>query len=330
MAIGIGRRQFISAIGGAAVAWPLAARAQQPRQMRRIGVLLNLSSDDPQAQKGVAAFLEALQSMGWTDGRNAQIDIRWGSNDLDDQRKYATELVALAPEIILASGTASVTAIQHVTRALPIVFVRVADPVAAGFVDTLARPGRNVTGFMLFEYSLGGKWLELLRQIAPGVARAAVIRDPANPSGLGEFSAIQSVASSFGVELRSVDVRDASEIEGALAAFSRAPNGGVIVASSATSSTRGDLIVKLVERYKLPAVYADRLNGSLISYGPDRINPFRLAAGYVDRILKGERPADLPVQAPTKYELVINLKTAKAIGLTIPSSLLATADEVIE
>ncbi|HUI13343.1 MAG TPA: ABC transporter substrate-binding protein [Xanthobacteraceae bacterium] len=322
------RREFI-ALAGNAAAWPLGARAAAS-QTRRIGVLMNLAADDPEGKKGAAAFLDALQSMGWRDGHNVQINIRWGSNNLDDQGKFATELVALAPEIILASGTVSVTAIRHITHDIPVVFVRVADPVGAGFVDNLARPSRNVTGFMLFEYSLAGKWLELLKQIAPGVTRAAVLRDPANPSGIGEFSAIQSVASSLGIELRSVDIRDGGEIESTLAAFARSPNGGVIATSTATSSAGHDLIVKFAERYKLPAVYADRLNGGLISYGPDRIAPFRLAAGYVDRILKGGKLIDLPVQAPTKYELIVNLTVAKGLGLVIPPTLLATADEVIE
>lgn len=324
------RREFV-AIFGAAALLPFAVHAQQlSGRARRVGVLLNLAADDPQGQKGMAAFLEALRSLGWSDGRNVQLDIRWGSNDLDNQRKYAAELVARAPEIVLASGTVSVTALQRIAHGLPIVFVRVADPIGSGFVANLARPGGSVTGFMLFEYSLGGKWLELLKQIAPSVTRAAVLRDPTNPSGIGEFSAIQSVASTLGVELRSIDVSSADEIESAVADFARAPNGGAVVTSTATSSARHDLIVQLVARYKLPAVYADRLNGALISYGPDRVHPFRLAAGYVDRVLRGEKPGDLPVQAPTKYQMVIDLRTAKAIGLDVPATLLTTADEVIE
>jgi ABC-type uncharacterized transport system substrate-binding protein len=320
------RREFITLVGGAA-AWPLAANAQQ---MRRIGVLMNVAADDPQGQRGVAAFLEALQTLGWSDGRNVRIDIRWGTNNLDSQRKYATELAALAPEIILACGTVSVAAVQHVNRTLPIVFVRVADPVGAGFVDNLARPGGNVTGFMLFEYSLSGKWLEVLKQIAPSVTRAVVLRDPANPSGSAQYGVIQAVSRLLGVEVSPVNDSDAGEIERAIAAFAQSPNGGLIATATATSSAHHDLIVKLAERYKLPAVYADRLIGGLISYGPDRVNPFRLAPGYVDRILKGEKPADLPVQAPTKYELVINLKTAKSLGLNVPPGLLNAADEVIE
>ena len=324
------RREFIRLLGGAAAAWPLAAHAQQPRQMRRVGVLMNVAADDRQGQRGVAAFLGTLQSLGWSDGRNVQIDIRWGVNNLDRQRNYAMELAALAPEVILASGTISVNAIQKNGYTLPIVFVRVADPLGAGLVSNLARPGGNVTGFMLFEYSLSAKWLELLKQVAPSVTRAAVLRDPANPSGIAQFAVIQAVSRLLGVEVIPLSDTDAGEIERAIAAFAHSPNGGLIATATATSSPHHDLMVKLAEQYKLPAVYADRLNGGLICYGPDRVDPFRLAAGYIDRILKGEKPADLPVQAPTKYELVINLKTAKALGLTVPSPLLATANEVIE
>jgi ABC-type uncharacterized transport system substrate-binding protein len=298
--------------------------------MRRVGVLMNVAADDRQGQQGVAALREALQTLGWNDGRNVRIDIRWGANNLDRQRKYATELAALTPEVILASGTISVNAIQHVSSTLPIVFVRVADPLGAGFVSSLARPGGNATGFMLFEYSLSAKWLELLKQVAPSVKRAAVLRDPANPSGSAQFGVIQAVSRLLGVEVSPVNDGDAGEIERAIAAFARSPNGGLIATATATSSPNHDLIVKLAEQYKLPAVYADRLNGGLICYGPDRVNPFRLAAGYIDRILKGEKAADLPVQAPTKYELVINLKTARALGLTVPPFLLTSADEVIE
>ena len=326
------RREFVTFLGGAA-AWPLTALAQQSEQVRRIGVLMNTAADDREGQAGVAAFQQALQQLGWTVGRNVQIDIRWGENNGDLDRKYATELVALAPDVILASGSPSVTALQHVTRTMPIVFVRVSDPVGGGFVDSLARPGGNATGFMLFEYSLSGKWLELLKQIVPQLTRAAVLRDSANRAGIGEFAAIQSVAPSLGVELRPVDTRDAGEIERALAAFARDPNGGMIVTPSASVSVYRDTIIALAARLKLPAVYGFRLNvmdGGLISYGPDRIDQFRRAAEYVDRILKGEKPADLPVQAPTKYEVVINLKTAKALGLTMPPSVLARADEVIE
>ena len=326
------RRKFIASLGGA-VAWPVVARAQQPGQMRRIGVLLNVTADNPRGQAGVAAFQQVLQQLGWSDGRNVRIDTRWGANDIDLDRKYAAELVALAPDVILASSTPSVTALQHVTRTLPIVFVQVSDPVGAGVVDTLARPGGNTTGFMNFEYSLSGKWLELLKQIAPNVTRVAILRDPANPAGIGQFSSIQAAAQSLGVEVRPLTARDAAEIERAVAAFARLANGGLIVTPSAGNAVHRELITTLAARYKLPTIYSDRLNvteGGLISYGPDRVDEFRRAAGYVDRILKGEKPADLPVQAPTKFELVINLKTAKALGFTIPTTLLATADEVIQ
>jgi putative tryptophan/tyrosine transport system substrate-binding protein len=326
------RREFILGLGGAA-AWPLAARAQQHERMRRIGVLMNVAADNPRGQAGVAAFQQVLQQLGWSDGRNVRIDTRWGANDVDLDRKYAAELVALAPDVILASSTPSVTALQHVTRTLPIVFVQVSDPVGAGVVDTLARPGGNTTGFMNFEYSLSGKWLELLKQIAPSVTRVAILRDPANPAGIGQFSSIQAAAQSLGVDVRPLTARDAAEIERAVAAFARLANGGLIVTPSAGNAVHRDLITSLAARYKLPTIYSDRLNvteGGLISYGPDRVDEYRRAAGYVDRILKGEKPADLPVQAPTKFELVINLKAAKALGLDVPHSLLARADEVIE
>jgi putative tryptophan/tyrosine transport system substrate-binding protein len=333
MAVGIRRRQFISVLGGATVAWPLRARAQQPEQMRRIGMLMNRAADDPQAQAEVAAFQQALQKLGWNDGRNVRFDIRWGENDVEHDRRYAPELVALAPDVVLAAGALSVAALQHVSRSLPIVFVQVADPVGAGLVDTLDRPGGSTTGFMLFEYSLSGKWLELLKEIAPQVTRAAVIRDSANPSGIGQFSAIQAAAQSHGVEVSPISVRDAGEIERAVAAFARSANGGLIVTGSAGGSVHRDLIVTLAARHKLPAVYADNYivaAGGLTSYGPDRVDQFRVAASYVDRVLKGEKPTDLPVQAPTKYQLAINLKTAKALGLDVPVALLARADEVIE
>jgi putative ABC transport system substrate-binding protein len=326
------RREFIAFAGGATM-WPLAAHAQQPEQMRRVGVLMNVAADDPEGQPAVTAFQQALQQLGWSDGRNVRIDIRWGENDVERDRKYAGELVALAPDVILASGTLSVTALQRVTRAVPIVFVRVSDPVGAGVVDTLARPGGNVTGFMNFEYSLSGKWLELLKQIVPRLTHAAVLRDVTNPAGIAQFGAIRTTASSLGVDVSPISVRDAGEIEHAVADFARSPNGGLIVTPSAGVSLHHTLIVTLAARYKLPAVYSDRFNvvgGGLISYGPEGIDQFRPAADYVDRILKGEKPADLPVQAPTKFKLVINLKTAKALGLTIPQSVQASADEVIE
>ena len=327
------RREFITLLGGAAAAWPLAARAQQSEPMRRIGVLMNAAADDPQGEAAVAAFRQVLQQLGWTDGRNMRTDIRWGANDVERDRTYAAELVALAPDVILASGTLSVAALQRVTRTLPIVFVRVADPVGAGLVDTLARPGGNTTGFMLFEYSLSGKWLELLRQIAPNVTRAAILRNPANPGAIAQFGVIQAAAQPLGVEVSPVSVNDVGEIERAVTAFARSANGGLIVTPSAGVSLHRDLIITLAARHKLPAVYGNRANvtgGGLISYAPGFVEQYRHAAGYVDRILKGEKPADLPVQAPTKYELVINLKTAKALGLDVPPTLLARADEVIE
>ena len=326
------RREFITLLGGAAAAWPLAARAQQGERMRRIGVLMHLAPDDLEGQSRLAAFLQGLQQLGLTDGRNMRIDTRWGASDAD-RRRYAAELVAFAPDVILASTSLAMVALQHATRTVPIVFVNVADPVGAGFVDSLARPGGNVTGFAMFEYSMSGKWLELLKEIAPRVTRVAVIRDPANPAGIGQFAVIQSVAPSFGVELSPVDVRDVGEIERAVTAFARSPNDGLIVTGSALAAVHRNLIVTLAARHRLPAVYPFRFfvtGGGLISYGPDTIDQYRHAAGYVDRILKGEKPADLPVQAPTKYELVINLKTAKALGLDVPPMLLARADEVIE
>jgi putative ABC transport system substrate-binding protein len=332
MAIHIRRREFIATLGGAA-AWPVAARAQQPERMRRIGVLMNRAAADPEGQAQVAAFLQALQQLGWSEGHNARIDARWGENDVELDRRYAAELLALAPDVILATGTLSVAALRRVTATLPIVFADISDPVGAGLVDTLARPGGNVTGFMIFEYTLSGKWLELLKEIAPQLVRAAVLRDSANPAGIAQFGAIQAVAQSLGVELRPVDIRDAGDIERAIAGFARLTNGGLIVTGSASVSVHHDLIVMLAARHKLPAVYSHRrmvIGGGLISYGPDYVDQFRRAAGYVDRILKGEKPADLPVQAPTKYELVINLKTAKAIGIDIPPTLLARADEMIE
>jgi putative ABC transport system substrate-binding protein len=328
------RREFITLVGGAAASWPLAARAQQGERMRRIGVLTSgAAADDPDGQTRSAAFVQGLRQLGWTDGRNMRIDHRWGAGDADNLRKYAAELVALAPDVIMASGTATVAPLLQATRTVPIVFAQVTDPVGAGFVDSLAKPGGNATGFLLFEYAISGKWLELLKEIAPHVSRAGVIRDPAQTAGTGQFGVIQSVAPSLGMEVSTINVRDAPEIERGIAAFARSANGGLILTSSALSVVHRDLIVTLAARHKLPAVYYRRqyvTGGGLISYGPDVAEQNRRAAGYVDRILKGEKPADLPVQAPTKYELLVNLKTAKALGLTVPTSLLARADEVIE
>src|SRR3984893_16854673 len=330
MAIHFGRREFATLLGAAAT-WPLVAHAQ-PERVRRIGVLMNVAAADPEGQAQVAAFLQAFQQLGWSEDRNVRIDIRWGENDVERDRKYATELLALAPDVILASGTLSVAALRRVTRTSPIVFAGVSDPVGAGFVDTLARPGGNVTGFMIFEYSLSGKWLELLKEIAPRVRRAAVLRDSANPAGIAQFGAIRATALSLGVDVSPINVSNPGEIERAVAAFARSADAGLIVTGSALERYRY-LIVKLANQYKLPAVYNNRFEvtaGGLISYGPDLVDLYRLAAGYVDRILRGAKPADLPVQAPTKYELVINLKTAKSLGLDLPPTLLARADEVIE
>jgi putative ABC transport system substrate-binding protein len=327
------RREFITLLGGAAAAWPFHASAQQPEQMRRIGVLMNRAADNPEGQAAFAAFLQTLQGLGWSEGRNVRIDTLWGTNDVDRERRDAAELVALAPDVILASGTPGVLALQHVTRSLPIVFVGVTDPVGAGLVDTLARPGGNVTGFMLLEYSSSGKWLELLKQIAPQLTRAAVLRDTSNPAGVAQFGAIQGEAQSLGVEVTPISVRDAGEIERSITTFARSANGGLIVTGSASASVHRDLIIALAAKHKLPAVYSSRYMatlGGLMSYGPGYVDGYRRAADYVDRILKGEKAADLPVQAPTKFELVINLKTAKAISLTVPPSLLARADDVIE
>jgi putative ABC transport system substrate-binding protein len=326
------RRDLIALLGGSAVAWPLGIRAQQPDRMRRIGVLMNMAADDPEGQASIAAFHQGLQECGWTLGRNARIEVRWGAVDADSSRRYATEVVALAPNIILAAGSQAMAALQVATRTIPIVFVNVSDPVGAGYVASLARPGGNATGFMAFEYGMSGKWLELLKEIAPRVTRAAIIRDPTVPVGIGQLGAIQSVAPSFGVEASPIDVRDASEVERAVTAFARSPNGGLIVTASPLAVVHRELIVMLAARHRLPAIYFDRMfvnAGGLISYGLGA-DPYRQAAGYVDRILKGEKPADLPVQAPTKYELVLNTKTAKALDIEIPPTLLATADEVIE
>ena len=326
------RRQFIALLGGAAT-WPLAARAQQGERMRRIGVLLPASADDARFQTFVGAFLQELQSLGWSIGRNVRIDTRWATANAAAIRRQAAELVALTPDVILAHGASTLGPLLEATRTVPIVFPVTADPVGAGFVDSLARPGGNATGFMAIEYSMGGKWLELLRQIAPGVMRVAVFRDASIPSGNALFGVIQAMAQALKVEVTPVNMRDADEIERVLAAFARAPGGGLIVTGSAPAYNYSDLIITLAARHKLPAVYYEHsfvAAGGLMSYGPDFVDQYRQAAGYVDRILKSEKPADLPVQAPKKYELIINLKTAKALGLTVPPSLLASANEVIE
>ena len=327
------RREFITLLGGTAAAWPLAARAQQPERMRRIGVLMNTAAEDPEGQARIAAFHQGLQEHGWTLGQNARIDVRWGAFDADNSRRRAAELVALAPEVILVSASAAMSALQLTTRTVPIVFVNIIDPVGAGYVESLARPGGNVTGFTPFEYGLSGKWLELLKEIAPGVTRAAVLREAAVASGVGQYAIIQAVAPSLGVELRPIDMHDPGEIERVVVALARAPNAGLIVVGSPAVVVHRDLIITLAARHRLPAVYPFPYfahSGALIAYGPDLVPPFRRAAGYVDRILKGEKPTDLPVQAPTKYELVINLKIAKALGIELPQTLLARADEVIE
>ena len=327
------RREFITLLGGAAAAWPLAARAQQAERMRRIGVLLNTAADDMVFQTRVGAFLQGLALLGWTIGRNVRIEVRWSGGKADEARRYATELAALAPDVILAHGVSSVRPLLQATRTVPIVFPIASDPVGAGLVESLARPGGNATGFMSFEYPLSGKWLELLKDIAPGVTRVAVLQDPTQGGGSSAFAVIQAAAPSLGVEVTPVNLRDAPEIERALADFARTSNGGLIVTGSALSNVHHKLIITLAARHKLPAIYFERsfsAGGGLISYGSDYIDHYRRAAGYVDRILKGEKPANLPVQAPTKYELVINLKTAKTLGLEVPATLLARADKVIE
>ena len=327
------RREFITLLSGAVAAWPVAARAQQGERMRRIGVLLPGTSDDADFQARLGAFLQGLALLGWTIGRNVRIDVRWATANAAEIRQHAAELAALAPDVILAHGASAVGPLLQVTRTIPVVFPIIGDPVGGGFVDSLARPGGNATGFMSYEYSLSGKWLELLKQIASSVKRVAVLRDAANPTGIGQFGVIQGAAPSFGVEVSPVNMRDAAEMERATAAFARSANGGLVVTGSALASLHRNLIVTLAARHKLPAVFPERYfaaAGGLVSYGPDFVDQYRRAAGYVDRILKGEKPADLPVQAPTKYELLINLKTAKALGLVVPQSLLAHADEVIE
>jgi putative tryptophan/tyrosine transport system substrate-binding protein len=327
------RRDFIVAMGLAFAGSPSVSRAQQAEQTRRIGILMNRAADDTEGQAGIAAFQQALRRLGWNVGPDLRIDVRWGQDDAVLERKYAAELVDLSPNIILASGTMSVAAVQGITSTLPIVFVGVTDPAGAGFVDNLAKPGGNATGFMLFEYGFTAKWVELLKQIEPNIRRAAVVRLPDNPAAMAQFGAIQAAAQSLGVEISAVNARSSSEIERALAALGNSGNAGLIVTPSAGVSVHRDLIIKLAARHRLPAVYGNRNNinsGGLIFYGPNRVDQFQRAAAYIDRILKGEKPGDLPVQAPTKYDLVINLKTAKALGLDLPASLIARADEVIE
>jgi putative tryptophan/tyrosine transport system substrate-binding protein len=324
------RREFITLIGGGAV-WPIAAQAQQPERVRRIGVLMNRAAENPEGQDRLAAFHQGLQELGWGVGRNVRIDTRWSEDNADQTVKHAADLVALTPDIILASGTLAVTALQRINRTLPIVFAAVADPVGAGIVDSLAHPGGNATGFMIYEYNLAAKYLELLKEIAPSVTRVAIIRNPANPAGLATFGTLQNAAQSLGLEASPINIRDAGEMERSVAAFARSPNGGLIVTQ--TANFHRDLIITLAARHKLPAVYTlryDVTGGGLLSYGPDVVDQFRQVATYVNRILKGAKPVDLPVQAPTKYLLVINVKTAKALGLTVPETLLARADEVIE
>jgi putative ABC transport system substrate-binding protein len=327
------RREFMTLLGGAAAALPLAVRAQQPERVRRIGVIMGATKASVDLESGIVAFQQALRKLGWTEGRNVQFDVRWAGGELSKFRRHTAELVALAPDVILTSGTLALRSVSEATRTVPVVFVNVTDPVGAGFVDSLSRPGANVTGLMQFEYTLSGKWLELLKEIAPWVTRAAVLRDSDVTSGIGQFAVIQSVAPSVGMEVSAINLRDAGEIQRAVTTFARSPNGGLILTSADLSVVHRDLIIALAAQHKLPTVYYRRnyaALGGLISYGYDFDAHFRDAADYVDRILKGEKPADLPVRAPTKYELVINMKTAKALGLTVPQSLLARADEVIE
>ena len=327
------RREFMKLVGGAAVAWPVTARAQQADRSRRIGVTTSLASGDPEDQARNAAFLQALQQLGWTVGRNLQIDYRWGAGDANRNRKDATELVALAPDVILATGNPTLEPLLKATRVVPIVFVQITDPVGAGLVESLARPGGNATGFTTDDPGISGKWLELLKEVVPNVKRVAVLRDETTTAGIGQFAAIQAVAPSFGVELRPIGVSDIAEIDRTIEAFARDSNGGLIVTNSGPAIVHRQEIIALAARYRLPAVYSVRFfvtEGGLISYGHDSINSYRRAADYVDRILKGERPADLPVQAPTKYELVVNLKTAKTLGLAIPQTVLSRVDQVVE
>ena len=326
------RREFIGLIGGAAALWPVVARAQQSERVRRIGVLMNTTADADQ-QAGITSFRQTLERLGWTDGRNVQIEVRWAGGEASEIRRHANELVALAPDVIVATGNAGMSPLLQATHTVPIVFNNVADPVGAGYVESLSRPEGNATGFIQFEYTLSGKWLELLKQIAPHMMRAAILRDPSLAAGIGQFAVIQSVAPSVGVEVSAISVQDAGEIERKISKFANSPNGGLILTTSALAVVHRDLIIALAARYKLPAVYYRRIfatEGGLISYGYDAFAQFSGAAAYVDRILKGEKAADLPVQVPTKYELVINLKTAKALGITMPPSVLARADELIE
>ena len=328
------RREFLGILGGAAVPWPIAVRAQPADRVRRIGVLMSTAENDSSAPARIGAFARGLEELGWREGRNIRIDLRWAAGDLaQSSKKYAAELVALAPDVLLATAGPTVAALLGETRTVPIIFAHAVDPVGAGFVASLARPNSNATGFILFEFSIGAKWLELLKEFAPNVMRVAVLRDPTSAAGIGQFAAIQAVASSFGVELSTINVRDPDEIEGAVATFARSVNGGLIVPASPPATQHREQIIRLAARHRLPAIYFERFlvaDGGLMSYGPDLADQYRRAASYVDRILKGEKPADLPVQAPTKYELVINLKTAKALSLTVPATLLARADEVIE
>jgi ABC-type uncharacterized transport system substrate-binding protein len=327
------RRDFVKVVIGAAVAGPLAALAQPASHMRRIGVLVNLGKDDTLGQTRQKAFVQGLQALGWTEGRDVQIDTRWGGGDADQFRKYAAELIALEPDVILATSGATMPALMQATRTVPIVFVQVPDPVGSGFVASLARPGGNATGFTQFDFSLSGKWLEVLKEIAPRVTHVTVLRDPADPAGTGQFGAIQIAAPLLGIEVRPIDVRKPIEIENGITAVANMPNGGLIITGSAPSAVHRDLIIKLAAQHRIPAVYPYRFyatDGGLVSYGPNTIEPYRQAASYVDRILKGAKPADLPVQAPTKYELVINRKTAKSLDLAIPQAMVARADEVIE
>ena len=327
------RREFLTYVGGAAVAWPLGVRAQQADRMRRVGVLSTLTADDSEGQSRVAAFRQALEQLGWIDGRNVQIDVRWSAGDTEHTRKNAADLAALVPDVILATGNSTLGPLLQATRSVPVVFVTAADPVGAGVVNSLARPGGNATGFLAFDYSISAKWLELIKEITPGLKRVGVLRNPAIPAAIGQFAVIQAAAPSLGIEVSALNVHDISEIESAVAAFARGTNGGLIVTASVLAVRGRNLIIALAAKHKLPTAYYGRHfvdAGGLISYGPNWLDEYRRAAGYVDRILKGEKPGDLPVQAPTKYELVINLKTAKALGLTIPQSILLRADEVIE